>query len=34
MKKNQLLHDIRIEKIVYGGVGLATLPTGKKVLIK
>lgn len=34
MKKNQLLHDIRIEKIVYGGVWLATLPTGKKVLIK
>jgi len=30
----RFLHDVRIEKIGYGGIGIATAENGKKILIK
>jgi tRNA/tmRNA/rRNA uracil-C5-methylase (TrmA/RlmC/RlmD family) len=33
MKKNDILSSIRVEKLVYGGSGMATLPDGMKIMI-
>lgn len=32
--RNRVLHDVQIQKIGYGGIGIATASDGKKILIK
>jgi len=32
--RKKTLEQIKIESIGYGGVGISTLPNGKKVLVK
>lgn len=33
MKKHEILENIRIDKLIYGGLGLATAPDGMKVMV-
>ena len=32
-KREKILNDVKVEKIGYGGVGIAKMPDGKKILI-
>ena len=33
MKKHDTLSDIRVEKLIFGGSGLATAPDGRRIII-
>lgn len=33
MKKNDILENIRINKLIFGGKGLALAPDGRKIII-
>lgn len=33
MAKNDILEGIKIEKLIYGGSGLATAPDGRRIII-
>lgn len=33
MKKHEILENIRIDKLIFGGKGLATAPDGRKIIV-
>lgn len=33
MKKNEILENIRIDKLIFGGKGLAIAPDGRKIIV-
>lgn len=34
LKKHQILEAVRVEKLIFGGMGLATFTDGRKIMIK
>lgn len=33
MKKNEILENISVDKLIFGGKGLAVAPDGRKIII-